>query len=46
MISDALYLKIADKYPGRDVKISVAEDNENGSETEYNTTRPSQRITL
>jgi hypothetical protein len=46
MIADALYLKIADKYPGRDVKISVAEDNENGSETEYNTRRPSQRITL
>lgn len=46
MISDALYLKIAEKYPGRDVKISVAEDNENGSETEYNTTRPSQSITL
>lgn len=46
MISDALYLKIAEKYPGRDVKISVAEDNENGSETEYNTTRPSQRIRL
>jgi len=46
MIADALYLKIAKKYPGRDVKISVAEDNENGSETEYNTTRPSQRITL
>jgi len=39
MISDALYLKIANKYPGRDVKISVAEDNENGSETEYTATQ-------
>jgi hypothetical protein len=42
MISDALYLEIANKYPGRDVKISVAEDNENGSETEYNTTQPTR----
>jgi hypothetical protein len=46
MISDALYLEIANKYPDRDVKISVAEDNENGSETEYNTTQPANRITL
>jgi len=45
MISDDLYTLIANKYPGRDVKISVAEDNENGSETEY-TAIPSKNQTV
>lgn len=35
MIADDLYSKIAEQYPGRYVKISVAEDNENGCEIEY-----------
>lgn len=35
MISDDLANMIKDKYPGRRIKISVAEDNENGSYTEY-----------
>jgi len=35
MIADDLYKEIADKYPNRYVKISVAEDNENGCEIEY-----------
>ena len=30
MIADDLYLQISNKYPGRFVEISVAEDNENG----------------
>jgi hypothetical protein len=35
MIADDLYCKIATKYPGRVVKISVSEDNENGCENVY-----------
>ena len=30
MIADDLYIQISNKYPGRFVEISVAEDNENG----------------
>lgn len=36
MISDDLYDEIAKRYPGRDVVITVSEDNENGSEIHYN----------
>jgi len=35
MISDDLYKNITENYPNRDIKISVAEDNENGCEIEY-----------
>lgn len=35
MIADDMYVQIAMKYPGRDVVISVAEDNENGCEIAY-----------
>lgn len=35
MISDDLSVLIKDKYPGRKFKISVSEDNENGSYAEY-----------
>ena len=35
MIADDLALLIQAKYPGRWLKISVAEDNENGCEMEY-----------
>jgi hypothetical protein len=35
MIADDLALVIQKKYPGRWLKISVAEDNENGCEMEY-----------
>jgi hypothetical protein len=35
MLSDDLYDQIAKKYPDRDVWISVAEDNENGSFAQY-----------
>lgn len=36
MISDDLYFQIANRYPRRDIVISVSEDNENGSEIHYN----------
>ena len=35
MIADELAETIYDEYPGRYIKISVAEDNENGCEMEY-----------
>jgi hypothetical protein len=35
MIADDLAVKIQEQYPGRWLKISVAEDNENGCEIEY-----------
>lgn len=37
MISDELYLKIAERYPNRNVSIEVSEDNENGSLVRYDT---------
>lgn len=35
MISDDLYNHIAARYPGRDVRIEVSEDGENGASCEY-----------
>lgn len=35
MLSDDLYLTIAEKYPNRDVWIEISEDGENGSYTQY-----------
>lgn len=35
MISDDLYNLVINKYPNREIKIEVSEDNENGSYTEY-----------
>ena len=46
MIADELYLKIAEKYPDRDVWIEVSEDGENGCFVEYNLTRPAQSIVI
>jgi len=40
MMSDDLYLQIAQKYPGRAVWIEVSEDGENGALIKYETTRP------
>jgi len=40
MIADDLYAKIANRYPGRAVWISVSEDDENGAFIQYNTTQP------
>ena len=36
MIADDLFATIADKYPDREVIISVSEDNENGATIHYN----------
>lgn len=36
MISDELHSKIMQKFPMRDIWISVSEDDENGSYVEYN----------
>ncbi len=38
MISDDLYDAIAARYPGREVRIEVSEDGENGSTCEYSPT--------
>ena len=46
MIADDLYVQIANKYPDRNVTISVSEDNENGCVIHYNTTKPSLSIKI
>lgn len=46
MISDELYLLIANRYPGRDIEITVSEDGENGATIYYNTTKPYQSLTI
>ena len=46
MLSDDLYVQLAAKYPGRDMKINVSEDGECGCVIEYNTTRPAQLIVI
>ena len=43
MIADDLYLQIAILYPGRDVKIEISEDCENGAIIEYNDTTSNLR---
>jgi hypothetical protein len=40
MISDDLYLQIANRYPGRSVWIEVSEDGENGALVKYETHLP------
>ena len=42
MISDELYMYIANRYPDRDIEITVSEDGENGATIYYNTTKPYQ----
>ena len=46
MIADDLYLQIANRYPGRNVWIEVAEDGENGCLIKYNTHRPYQTVSI
>ena len=46
MISDDLYLQIAQKYPDRSVWIEVSEDGENGALIKYDTHRPHQSINI
>ena len=40
MISDDLYEAIADRYPNRDIEITVAEDGENGATVYYLKSQP------
>jgi hypothetical protein len=46
MISDDLYEQIASRYTGRDIEITVSEDNENGATICYNTTQPYQKLAI
>ena len=46
MIADDLYVQITNKYPNRNVIISVSEDNENGCTIAYNTHHPSLSIKI
>jgi len=46
MIADDLYVQIANRYPERNVTISVSEDNENGCAIVYNTHQPSLSIKI
>lgn len=46
MISDDLYLQIAQKYPDRGVWIEVSEDGENGALVKYETHQPVQSINI
>lgn len=42
MMADDLYMQIADRYPGRAVRIEVSEDGENGCDIHYQTHKPQQ----
>jgi len=46
MIADDLYLRIAERYPNRNVIIDVSEDNENGCSIHYNLTKPYQQLNI
>ena len=46
MICDDLYEFIANRYPERDIEITVSEDGENGATIYYNTTKPYQSLTI
>ena len=46
MMSDDLYVQIAQKYPDRAVWIEVSEDGENGALIKYETHRPSINISI
>jgi hypothetical protein len=46
MICDDLYEFIANRYPDRDIEITVSEDGENGATIYYNTTKPYQSLVI
>ena len=46
MISDDLYEVIATRYPNRNMKITVSEDNENGATIHYKTHQPIQQLAI
>jgi hypothetical protein len=46
MISDELFEMIANRYPSRDIEITVSEDGENGATIFYNTYKPYQSVAI
>jgi len=46
MISDNLYEVISTRYPDRNIKITVSEDNENGATISYNRTQPYRNLAI
>lgn len=46
MISDDLYEVISTRYPDRNIKITVSEDNENGATIYYNKTQPYRNLAI
>ena len=46
MMAEDLYLKIADKYPNKEVWIEVSEDGENGCLLKFKLTTPAQNIKI
>jgi hypothetical protein len=46
MLSDDLYNQIAQRYPDRDIEITVSEDGENGATIYYNRTKPYQQLAI
>lgn len=46
MISDELYVIIANHFPNRDIEIAVSEDNENGCTIYYNQSKPYQQLAI
>lgn len=46
MLSDDLYEEISQRYPDRDIHITVSEDNENGATIFYNRSQPYQSMTI
>lgn len=46
MIADDIYIKIAERYPNRNVMIEVSEDGENGCQIYYNLSRPNLSVKI
>ena len=46
MISDELHEVIANRYPDRDIEITVSEDGENGATIYYNLTKPLTNVVI
>ena len=46
MLSDDLYDVIAQRYPDRDIEITVSEDGENGATIYYNRSKPNLSISI
>ena len=46
MISDDLYQQIANRYPDRDIHITVSEDGENGATIYYNVSQPINQLKI